>query len=67
MRILHVINSLSASGGAENGMVREVASLSDGFEHRVAGLFEKDQLDAQLEALDQIGGSPARETSQGCG
>ena len=50
MRILHVINSLGASGGAENGMVREIASISDGFEHRVARLFEKDQLDAQLEA-----------------
>ena len=51
MRVLHVINSLGASGGAEHGLVREIGLLSDGFEHRVVRLFEKDQLGADLEAL----------------
>lgn len=48
MRVLHVINSLAGSGGAEHGLVREVTRFSEGTEQKVVRLFDKDHLDADL-------------------
>lgn len=48
MKILHVINSLGGSGGAEHGLVREITRFSDETEQRVVRLFEKDHLDGEL-------------------
>lgn len=44
MRVLHVINSLSGSGGAEQGLVREITRLGQGFDQLVAFLYEDDTL-----------------------
>jgi glycosyltransferase involved in cell wall biosynthesis len=52
-RILHVIDSLHGSGGAENRLVDEVLALAalDGrFDQAVVRLFESDALDARLHA-----------------
>lgn len=49
MRVLHVINSLGASGGAEHGLVREIISLSSDTDNLVVRLYEKNQLDPVLE------------------
>lgn len=48
MRVLHVINSLGASGGAEHGLVREITRFSNDMDQTVVRLFEKDQLDGVL-------------------
>lgn len=50
MRILHVIDSLAGSGGAEHGMVREITRLSSAVEHRLVRLFERDELQPVLES-----------------
>jgi glycosyltransferase involved in cell wall biosynthesis len=50
VRVLHVINSLGASGGAEHGMVREITELSSSTENLVVRLYEKGQLDTVLES-----------------
>jgi len=49
VKVLHVINSLGGSGGAEHGLVREVTRFGDGVDQKVVRLFSKDHLDADLE------------------
>ena len=49
----HVVDSLAASGGAENRLVDEVialAALGRGIEQRVVRLYERDDLDGRLTA-----------------
>ncbi len=48
MRVLHVIDSLSASGGAEQGMVREVTRFSADLEQRVVLLYDRRDLEGPL-------------------
>lgn len=48
VRVLHVIDSLSASGGAEHGMVREILRFGDDFDQTVVRLFSADALDGLL-------------------
>ena len=48
MRVLHVIDSLAGSGGAEQGMVREVTRFSDDLEQRVVLLYDRQDLRAPL-------------------
>jgi glycosyltransferase involved in cell wall biosynthesis len=50
VKVLHVINSLGGSGGAEHGLVREITRFSPDTEQKVVRLFEKDHLDPQLTA-----------------
>ena len=50
MRVLHVINSLSGSGGAEQGLVREITRFDDTVDSLVVRLFEADDLEAKLVA-----------------
>lgn len=44
MRALHVINSLSGSGGAEQGLVREITNFTSEVESRVVTLYRDDTL-----------------------
>jgi glycosyltransferase involved in cell wall biosynthesis len=57
VRVLHVINSLGGSGGAEHGLVREITRFSDTTEQMVVRLFSKDQLDARIRdaGIDIVG------------
>lgn len=48
MRVIHVIDSLAASGGAEHGLVREISGFSPDLDQLVVRMFERDQLEAQL-------------------
>ena len=48
LRVLHVIDSLAGSGGAENRLVDEVQALDERFEQVVVRLYERDFLDARL-------------------
>ncbi len=48
MRILHVINSLAGSGGAEHGLVREVVELADEHDQLVVRMFEPNHLEQAL-------------------
>lgn len=48
MRIVHVINSLSASGGAEQGLVREITRFSSSVEHLVIRLYQPHRLEAKV-------------------
>lgn len=50
LRVVHVIDSLAGSGGAENRLVDEVIALDDRFDQTVVRLFERDFLDARLTA-----------------
>lgn len=50
MRVLHVIDSLSASGGAEHGMVREIVRFSSSVEQRLVRLFASDALEEEVRA-----------------
>jgi glycosyltransferase involved in cell wall biosynthesis len=50
MRVLHVIDSLAGSGGAENRLVDEVVTMADRFDQRVVRLFERNELAARVEA-----------------
>lgn len=50
MRVLHVIDSLAGSGGAENRMVEEVIAMGQRFEQRLVRLYERDFLQDRLEA-----------------
>jgi glycosyltransferase involved in cell wall biosynthesis len=56
LRIFHLIDSLIASGGAENGLVRESVALAERHEQRVMILYDIDELKPQLEqaAIDVI-------------
>ncbi len=59
MRVLHVIDSLAASGGAEQGLVREVTRFSPGIEQRVVTLYDRmelaDEVREQGIPIDLIG------------
>jgi len=48
MKVLHVIDSLAGSGGAEQGLVREVTRFSEGTEQLVVTLYERMELADQL-------------------
>lgn len=48
LRVVHVIDSLAGSGGAENRLVDEVQALDERFEQVVVRLYERDFLDARL-------------------
>lgn len=48
MKVLHVINSLGGSGGAEHGLVRETVRFSPDIDQLVVRLYAKDHLDSQL-------------------
>jgi glycosyltransferase involved in cell wall biosynthesis len=48
LRVVHVIDSLAGSGGAENRLVDEVLALTGRFEQRVVRLFERDFFDVAL-------------------
>lgn len=50
LRVVHVIDSLAGSGGAENRLVDEVIALTDRFDQTVVRLFERDFLDRRLVA-----------------
>lgn len=49
LRVVHVIDSLAGSGGAENRLVDEVIALADRFDQTVVRLFERDFLQARLD------------------
>ncbi|MGA7226699.1 MAG: glycosyltransferase [Acidimicrobiia bacterium] len=49
MRIFHLIDSLIASGGAENGLVRESVALSGRHEQRVMILYDIEELKPPLQ------------------
>ncbi len=49
MRVLHVIDSLSGSGGAEQGMVREITRFSGDIEQRVVLLYDRRDLQGLLD------------------
>jgi glycosyltransferase involved in cell wall biosynthesis len=48
MRVLHVVDSLAGSGGAERGLVREITRFSPDVDQVVVRLFERDELEPQL-------------------
>ncbi len=48
LRVVHVIDSLAGSGGAENRLVDEVLALRGRFEQTVVRLFERDFLEVRL-------------------
>ena len=48
MKVIHVIDSLGGSGGAEHGLVREVTRLDPSWDQTVVRLFAKDHLDYVL-------------------
>ncbi|HMG43700.1 MAG TPA: glycosyltransferase [Acidimicrobiales bacterium] len=48
LRVVHVIDSLAGSGGAENRLVDEVQALDERFEQVVVRLYERDFLDERL-------------------
>lgn len=50
LRVVHVIDSLAGSGGAENRLVDEVLASTGRFDQRVVRLFERDFFDVPLAA-----------------
>ncbi|MGH9209400.1 MAG: glycosyltransferase, partial [Acidimicrobiales bacterium] len=48
LRVLHVVDSLHGSGGAENRLVDEVLALRHRFDQAVVRLYEADDLDDRL-------------------
>lgn len=48
MRFLHVIDSLAASGGAEQGLVREITRFAPGTEQSVVTLYDRNELAPRL-------------------
>jgi glycosyltransferase involved in cell wall biosynthesis len=48
LRVVHVIDSLAGSGGAENRLVDEVVAMGGRFDQTVVRLFERDFLDERL-------------------
>ena len=51
LRVVHVIDSLAGSGGAENRLVDEVQALDERFDQVVVRLYERDFLDSRLTDL----------------
>ncbi len=49
MRVVHVVDSLAQSGGAERRLVEEVLAMADRFDQRVVRLYERDDLQGRLE------------------
>ena len=49
MRVMHVVDSLAASGGAEQRLVEEVEAIADRFDQRVVRLYARDELQPRLE------------------
>jgi glycosyltransferase involved in cell wall biosynthesis len=49
LRVLHVIDSLAGSGGAENRLVDEVVAMTGRCDQTVVRLFERDFLDRRLQ------------------
>lgn len=49
MKVIHVINSLAGSGGAEHGLVREVTRFAGDIDQTVVRLFTEAHLDYELE------------------
>jgi glycosyltransferase involved in cell wall biosynthesis len=49
VRVVHVVDSLAQSGGAERRLVEEVLALAERFDQRVVRLYERDELQARLE------------------
>jgi glycosyltransferase involved in cell wall biosynthesis len=47
--VVHVVESLAASGGAEQRLVEEAEAIADRFEQRVVRLYARDELQARLE------------------
>jgi glycosyltransferase involved in cell wall biosynthesis len=50
MRVMHVIDSLAGSGGAEQGLVREITRFGKGVEQIVALLYDRRELSGEVEA-----------------
>ncbi len=50
VRVVHVVDSLADSGGAEQRLVEEAIALGSRFDQRVVRLFERDHLQPLLEA-----------------
>jgi len=49
MRVMHVVDSLAASGGAEQRLVEEAEAIADRFDQRVVRLYGRDELQPRLE------------------
>ncbi len=49
VRVVHVVDSLAASGGAEQRLVEEVEAIADRFDQRVVRLFPRNELQPRLE------------------
>jgi glycosyltransferase involved in cell wall biosynthesis len=50
IRVVHVVDSLAETGGAERRLVEEVVAMGHRFDHqRVVRLFERDELQGRLE------------------
>lgn len=64
MRVVHVINSLTGSGGAEHGLVREIVRLSGDVEQKVVMLHEPATLVPVVEEagaeVESLGLDPAQ-------
>jgi glycosyltransferase involved in cell wall biosynthesis len=50
LRVVHVVDSLAGSGGAENRLVDEILALTGRFDQRLVRLYERDYLQRRLEA-----------------
>lgn len=50
LRVVHVVDSLAGSGGAENRLVDEILALTGRFDQRLVRLYERDYLQSRLEA-----------------
>jgi glycosyltransferase involved in cell wall biosynthesis len=50
LRVVHVVDSLAGSGGAENRLVDEILALTGRFDQRLVRLYERDYLQPRLEA-----------------
>ncbi len=50
MKVLHVIDSLSGAGGAEQGLVREITRFGDDIEQTVVLLYDRTDLAPELDA-----------------
>jgi glycosyltransferase involved in cell wall biosynthesis len=51
LRVVHVIDSLAGSGGAENRLADEVIALDERFEQVLVRVYERDDLDRKLTEL----------------
>ena len=49
LRVVHVVDSLAATGGAEQRLVEEIEALVDRFDQHVVRLYERDDLQRRVE------------------